>query len=88
VAPAFPAKPQYLALHHNRGEAPAGRRNDLYDVLITTDVLSEGMNLQQCRNIINYDLPWNPMRLVQRHGRVDRIGGPHRDVYLYCFFSG
>jgi superfamily II DNA/RNA helicase len=50
-------------------EAPAGRQDDLYDVLVTTDVLSEGMNLQQCRNIINYDLPWNPMRLVQRHGR-------------------
>jgi hypothetical protein len=67
-------------------EAPAGRQDDLYDVLVTTDVLSEGMNLQQCRNIVNYDLPWNPMRLVQRHGRVDRIGSPHRDVYLYCFF--
>ena len=67
-------------------EAPAGRQEDLFDVLVTTDVLSEGMNLQQCRNIINYDLPWNPMRLVQRHGRVDRIGSPHRDVYIYCFF--
>lgn len=67
-------------------EAPAGRRDDLFDVLVTTDVLAEGMNLQQCRNIINYDLPWNPMRLVQRHGRVDRIGSPHKDVYLRCFF--
>ncbi len=67
-------------------EAPAGRTDDLFDVLVTTDVLSEGMNLQQCRNIINYDLPWNPMRLVQRHGRVDRIGSPHRDVYMKCFF--
>jgi hypothetical protein len=44
------------------------------------------MNLQQCRNIINYDLPWNPMRLVQRHGRIDRIGSPHKDVYMRCFF--
>jgi hypothetical protein len=67
-------------------EAPAGRRDDLYDVLVTTDVLSEGMNLQQCRNIINYDLPWNPMRLVQRHGRIDRIGSPHKDVFARCFF--
>ena len=67
-------------------EAPAGRRDDKFDVLVTTDVLAEGMNLQQCRNIINYDLPWNPMRLVQRHGRVDRIGSPHKDVYLRCFF--
>jgi len=59
---------------------------DLFDVLICTDVLAEGMNLQQCRNIINYDLPWNPMRLVQRHGRVDRIGSVHREVYLRTFF--
>jgi hypothetical protein len=48
--------------------------------------LAEGVNLQQCRNIINYDLPWNPMRLVQRHGRIDRIGSPHSDVHLLCFF--
>lgn len=44
------------------------------------------MNLQQCGRIINYDLPWNPMRLVQRHGRVDRIGSPHEKVYLTCVF--
>ena len=59
---------------------------DCYDLLLCTDVLAEGMNLQQCRNVINYDLPWNPMRLIQRHGRVDRIGSPHREVYLRTFF--
>jgi hypothetical protein len=59
---------------------------DLYDLLLCTDVIAEGMNLQQCRNIINYDLPWNPMRLVQRHGRVDRIGSPHARVFLRTFF--
>ena len=59
---------------------------DVYDLLITTDVLAEGMNLQQCRNIINYDLPWNPMRLVQRHGRIDRIGSPHPRVFLRSVF--
>lgn len=67
-------------------EAPPGQDKDLFDVLITTDVLAEGQNLQQCRNVINYDLPWNPMRLVQRHGRVDRIGSPHPDVFVRCFF--
>lgn len=67
-------------------EAPAGRDEDCFDILISTDVLAEGVNLQQCRNIINYDLPWNPMRLVQRHGRIDRIGSPHSDVFLRCFF--
>lgn len=59
---------------------------DLYDVVVATDVLAEGVNLQQARNIINYDLPWNPMRLVQRHGRIDRIGSPHSTIYLRCFF--
>src|SRR5690606_6934905 len=44
------------------------------------------MNLQQAARIINYDLPWNPMRLVQRHGRIDRIGSPHSEVYLRCVF--
>ncbi|MET4625751.1 hypothetical protein ABIB83_002767 [Bradyrhizobium sp. I1.8.5] len=66
-------------------EPPAGQA-DLFDLLITTDVLAEGMNLQQCRNILNYDLPWNPMRLVQRHGRIDRIGSPHPRVFLRTVF--
>ncbi|MGE0503770.1 MAG: helicase-related protein, partial [Rhizobiaceae bacterium] len=59
---------------------------DLFDLLITTDILAEGVNLQQCRHIINYDVPWNPMRLVQRHGRVDRIGSPHKRVFLRTIF--
>jgi hypothetical protein len=65
---------------------PPPGQQDLYDLLITTDVLAEGMNLQQCRHIINYDLPWNPMRLVQRHGRIDRIGSPHPRVFLRTVF--
>ena len=44
------------------------------------------MNLQQACNIVNYDLPWNPMRLVQRHGRIDRIGSRHPEVFLRCVF--
>jgi hypothetical protein len=59
---------------------------DRFDLLIATDVLAEGVNLQQCRNIINYDVPWNPMRLVQRHGRIDRIGSPHSKVFLRTIF--
>ena len=59
---------------------------ELYDVLIATDVLATGVNLQLCRNIINYDLPWNPMRLVQRHGRIDRLLSSHKRVYLRIFF--
>lgn len=59
---------------------------DDYDLLLTTDVLSEGVNLQQAGRIISYDLPWNPMRIVQRHGRIDRIGSKHARVYLDSFF--
>lgn len=66
--------------------AGTDKDEDLYDIVVATDVLAEGVNLQQARHIINYDLPWNPMRLVQRHGRIDRIGSPHTTVYMRCFF--
>jgi len=59
---------------------------DRFDLLISTDVLAEGVNLQQARHIINYDVPWNPMRLVQRHGRIDRIGSKHNRVFLRTIF--
>lgn len=66
--------------------AGTGVEEDKFDLIVTTDVLAEGVNLQQARHIINYDLPWNPMRLVQRHGRIDRIGSPHSEVFMRCFF--
>ncbi|MFJ1653259.1 helicase-related protein [Streptomyces sp. NPDC088337] len=66
--------------------AGTGVEADAYDLIVTTDVLAEGVNLQQARHIINYDLPWNPMRLVQRHGRIDRIGSPHKEIYMRAFF--
>lgn len=62
------------------------RNADIYDILLSTDVLAEGVNLQQAGQMINYDLPWNPMRIVQRHGRVDRIGSRHDYVHLGLFF--
>ena len=66
----------------------AGKKGDknLTDILISTDVLAEGVNLQQARHIINYDMPWNPMRLVQRHGRIDRIGSEHNKVFMRTIF--
>ncbi|MCY4632123.1 MAG: helicase-related protein [bacterium] len=67
-------------------DAPHGRDEDRFDIVVTTDVLAEGVNLQQARHIINYDLPWNPMRLVQRHGRIDRIGSHHSEVFIRCIF--
>jgi hypothetical protein len=52
-------------------------------VLIATDVISEGQNLQDCNRILNYDLHWNPVRLIQRFGRVDRIGTEYQKIYLH-----
>jgi len=55
------------------------------DVLVATDVLAEGLNLQDARCVVSYDLPWNPVRLMQRIGRVDRLGSPHAEVAPYHF---
>lgn len=53
------------------------------DLLISTDVLSEGQNLQDAQYMINYDLPWNPVRIIQRAGRIDRLFSPHERVFIY-----
>jgi len=53
--------------------------------VIATDVLAEGLNLQDCDKIINYDLHWNPVRLIQRFGRIDRIGSEHEVIYGFNF---
>lgn len=55
-------------------------------ILITTEVLSEGLNLQDGQIIINYELHWNPVRIIQRIGRIDRIGSEHDEIYVYNFF--
>lgn len=53
--------------------------------VIATDVLAEGLNLQDCDKIINYDLHWNPVRLIQRFGRIDRIGSDYDVIYGFNF---
>ena len=60
------------------------RQNELR-VLISTDILSEGQNLQDCAIVVNYDLPWAIIRLVQRAGRVDRIGQEAENILCYSF---
>ena len=55
------------------------------DVMVATDVLSEGHNLQDCSAVINYDLHWNPVRLIQRAGRVDRIGSEADVIRIHNF---
>ena len=51
------------------------------DILIATDVLSEGQNLQDCDLVINYDIHWNPVRVIQRMGRIDRLGSPNKEIF-------
>jgi hypothetical protein len=53
--------------------------------VVATDVLAEGLNLQDCDKIVNYDLHWNPVRLIQRFGRIDRIGSDHDVIYGFNF---
>ena len=56
------------------------------DLLIATDCISEGQNLQDCDFLINYDIHWNPVRIIQRFGRIDRIGSPNTCIQLVNFW--
>ncbi|BBA33680.1 DNA-dependent ATPase, SNF2 family protein [Methylocaldum marinum] len=56
------------------------------DLLIATDCISEGQNLQDCDWLINYDIHWNPVRIIQRFGRIDRIGSPNQCIQLVNFW--
>lgn len=60
--------------------------NNKYDFLITTDVLAEGINLHRANVLINYDLPWNPTRIMQRVGRINRVGTEFDRIYVFNFF--
>jgi superfamily II DNA or RNA helicase len=57
------------------------KKEDEIRLLVATDVLAEGLNLQDCSVVLNYDLHWNPVRLIQRFGRIDRIGSEHETIY-------
>lgn len=67
-------------------ERPDISPDEQYRVMIATDVLSEGQNLQDSHIIVNFDLPWAIIRLIQRAGRVDRIGQKEDQIYCYSFF--
>ena len=56
------------------------------DLLIATDCITEGQNLQDCDWLINYDIHWNPVRIIQRFGRIDRIGSPNERIQLVNFW--
>lgn len=56
------------------------------DILIATDALSEGQNLQDADTVINYDIHWNPVRIIQRMGRIDRLGSPNKEIFGINFW--
>lgn len=74
-------------LHNFDGQIPADHRQDEYHVLLATEKMSEGFNLNRAGLVINYDIPWNPTRVIQRVGRINRIGAKiFQDLYLFNFF--
>jgi superfamily II DNA or RNA helicase len=75
----------HFAPHANKKSELAGSEDEI-DILISTDVLSEGQNLQDCGVLINYDLHWNPTRMVQRAGRIDRIGTNFDTLWILNMF--
>lgn len=69
-----------------RSKIPTMPQSGEIDLLIATDCISEGQNLQDCDYLINYDIHWNPVRIIQRFGRIDRIGSVNKAVQLVNFW--
>jgi superfamily II DNA or RNA helicase/HKD family nuclease len=67
-------------------DARAKKQEDKYRILISTEVLSEGVNLHRSNVVINYDIPWNPTRLMQRVGRINRVDTKFDTIYTFNFF--
>ena len=74
-----------IQANYDPNRKPKEQVNDL-KILIATDVLAEGINLHRSNVIVNYDLPWNPTRVLQRAGRVNRLGSKHDTVHIFNFF--
>lgn len=65
---------------------PTKDQENRYDIVVSTEVLAEGINLHRANIVVNYDTPWNSTRLMQRIGRVNRIGSPHTQIHIFNFF--
>jgi hypothetical protein len=70
----------------NRSKMDKMPQDSEIDILIATDCISEGQNLQDCDYLINYDIHWNPVRIIQRFGRIDRIGSINNEIQLVNFW--
>lgn len=75
----------FSPLSKNRDNIFPKEKNEI-DILFCTDCISEGQNLQDCDYLINYDIHWNPVRIIQRFGRIDRIGSINKSIQLVNFF--
>lgn len=69
-----------------RDQLDGNNATEEIDLLIATDCISEGQNLQDCDYLINYDIHWNPVRIIQRFGRIDRIGSTNKTIHLSNFW--
>lgn len=76
---------QFKTIRENFDANYKTKLND-YNIILTTDVLAEGVNLHRSNVIVNYDTPWNSTRLMQRIGRVNRIGSASKHIYNYVFY--
>ena len=76
---------QFKTIRENFDANYKSKLND-YNIILTTDVLAEGVNLHRSNVIVNYDTPWNSTRLMQRIGRVNRIGSVSKHIYNYVFY--
>src|SRR5208282_6494937 len=66
--------------------ARAAQPSDDYRILVSTEVLAEGVSLHRANVVLNYEIPWNPTRLIQRVGRVNRVDTAHERIYTFHFF--
>lgn len=76
----------FSPISKNRNKMKGMQQDSEIDLLIATDCISEGQNLQDCDYLINYDIHWNPVRIIQRFGRIDRIGSINSTVQLVNFW--
>ena len=76
----------FSPLSKNRNKIHSMLQDDEIDILIATDCISEGQNLQDCDFLINYDIHWNPVRIIQRFGRIDRLGSKNKQIQLLNFW--
>ena len=76
---------QFKTIRENFDANYKTKLND-YNIILTTDVLAEGVNLHRANVIVNYDTPWNSTRLMQRIGRVHRLGSSSQHIYNYVFY--